>query len=263
MGWQELAIVSRCSSFSRHCWRVRLLRAEVVGDSPVRNQTANAGTNNTTSAVYPRRQQRAAGRLPQAALDGIDAAQGQKNTATIGTRRIRQRVGGVASREGAGTSLPRHGSRRRVRSIWPKSPGSVGGYGALTVEAPGEAKQAAPQQNPAECDPAAFFDALIGQQDRHEANYRWQPGHPDCSTTPTRSPRRATCSGPQTLCRRDTRRGRAALDPNELALLRRLRQPSNWWTWLGMMLRDDQYKAFENRIDKMLQAEQLLQPLEF
>jgi hypothetical protein len=57
--------------------------------------------------------------------------------------------------------------------------------------------------------------------------------------------------------------GRAALDPNELALLRRLRAPSNWWTWLGMMLRDDQYKAFENRIDTMLRTGQLLQPLEF
>jgi len=46
----------------------------------------------------------------------------------------------------------------------------------MSVEAPGDTGKKEPLRDPAECDPAALFDAIIGQQDRHDTNYRWQPG---------------------------------------------------------------------------------------
>jgi hypothetical protein len=260
MGWQELGIVITLQQFQPTLLEGRLLRAEVVSDSPVRNQTANAGTNNTTAVIL------ADSSGPLAAfhkpLDGIDAAQA--------ARYGHDRHSAIVNESAAWLVAKALGPPYRdmvpdvvVRSIWPKSPGAVGGYGALTVEAPGEAKQAAPQQNPAECDPAAFFDALIGQQDRHEANYRWQPGQLGLLDNAYSFAAPGYLQWASDFVQVRHKEGRTALDPNELALLRRLRQPSAWWTWLGMMLRVDQYKAFENRIDKMLQTGQLLQPLEF
>jgi hypothetical protein len=45
--------------------------------------------------------------------------------------------------------------------------------GALSLQAPGWPGDAAPTQNPGWCLPAAFFDSLIAQQDRHSGNWRW------------------------------------------------------------------------------------------
>jgi hypothetical protein len=45
--------------------------------------------------------------------------------------------------------------------------------GALSLQAPGWPGDLAPAQNPTWCLPAAFFDSLIAQQDRHAGNWRW------------------------------------------------------------------------------------------
>lgn len=45
--------------------------------------------------------------------------------------------------------------------------------GAVVLQAPGRPRQQAPTQNPTWCLPAAFFDSLIAQQDRHDGNWRW------------------------------------------------------------------------------------------
>jgi hypothetical protein len=45
--------------------------------------------------------------------------------------------------------------------------------GALVLQASGRPREQAPTQNPIWCLPAAFFDSLIGQQDRHDGNWRW------------------------------------------------------------------------------------------
>lgn len=49
----------------------------------------------------------------------------------------------------------------------------AGDDGALSLRAPGWPNDMAPTQNPTRCFPAAFFDALIAQQDRHPGNWRW------------------------------------------------------------------------------------------
>jgi hypothetical protein len=45
--------------------------------------------------------------------------------------------------------------------------------GALSLQARGWPGDLAPTQNPTWCLPAAFFDSLIAQQDRHSGNWRW------------------------------------------------------------------------------------------
>ncbi len=49
----------------------------------------------------------------------------------------------------------------------------AGEDGALSLQASGWPGDLAPTQNPTWCLPAAFFDALIAQQDRHPGNWRW------------------------------------------------------------------------------------------
>jgi hypothetical protein len=45
--------------------------------------------------------------------------------------------------------------------------------GSLSLQASGWPRDAAPTVNPTWCLPAAFFDSLIAQQDRHPGNWRW------------------------------------------------------------------------------------------
>jgi hypothetical protein len=45
--------------------------------------------------------------------------------------------------------------------------------GSLSLQASGWPRDAAPTLNPTWCLPAAFFDSLIAQQDRHPGNWRW------------------------------------------------------------------------------------------
>jgi len=52
-------------------------------------------------------------------------------------------------------------------------PRIVDGWGSLASEQPGRSADPAPLDDPGLTDPAAFFDALIAQQDRHIAQYRW------------------------------------------------------------------------------------------
>jgi hypothetical protein len=49
----------------------------------------------------------------------------------------------------------------------------AGEDGALSLLASGWPRDQAPTLNPTWCFPAAFFDSLIAQQDRHDGNWRW------------------------------------------------------------------------------------------
>lgn len=52
----------------------------------------------------------------------------------------------------------------------------AGEDGALSLQARGWPNDLAPTRNPSLCLPAAFFDSLIAQQDRHPGNWRWDGG---------------------------------------------------------------------------------------
>lgn len=45
--------------------------------------------------------------------------------------------------------------------------------GSLSLQAPGWPGDPAPTENPTWCLPAAFWDSLVAQQDRHSGNWRW------------------------------------------------------------------------------------------
>ncbi|HYM46201.1 MAG TPA: hypothetical protein VES65_08600 [Solirubrobacteraceae bacterium] len=49
----------------------------------------------------------------------------------------------------------------------------AGEDGSLSLRAIGWPRDMAPTLNPTWCFPAAFFDSLIAQQDRHDGNWRW------------------------------------------------------------------------------------------
>lgn len=49
----------------------------------------------------------------------------------------------------------------------------AGEDGSLSLRATGWPRDMAPALNPTWCLPAAFFDSLIAQQDRHDGNWRW------------------------------------------------------------------------------------------
>jgi hypothetical protein len=49
----------------------------------------------------------------------------------------------------------------------------AGEDGSLSLRAVGWPRDPAPTSNPTWCLPAAFFDSLIAQQDRHDGNWRW------------------------------------------------------------------------------------------
>lgn len=49
----------------------------------------------------------------------------------------------------------------------------AGEDGSLSLRAAGWPRDTAPTLNPTWCLPAAFFDSLIAQQDRHDGNWRW------------------------------------------------------------------------------------------
>lgn len=49
----------------------------------------------------------------------------------------------------------------------------AGEDGSLSLRAIGWPRDMAPTLNPTWCLPAAFFDSLIAQQDRHDGNWRW------------------------------------------------------------------------------------------
>jgi hypothetical protein len=49
----------------------------------------------------------------------------------------------------------------------------AGEDGSLSLHAVGWPRDMAPTLNPTWCVPAAFFDSLIAQQDRHDGNWRW------------------------------------------------------------------------------------------
>jgi hypothetical protein len=49
----------------------------------------------------------------------------------------------------------------------------AGEDGSLSLRAIGWPRDTAPTLNPTWCLPAAFFDSLIAQQDRHDGNWRW------------------------------------------------------------------------------------------
>lgn len=159
-----------------------------------------------------------------------------------------------------------------VRSIWPEDRALAGGFGALSTEIQGETDVEEPWQDPAYCDPAAFWDALIGQQDRHYGNYRFdvraqQPplglidnGYAFAAPTQWNDyhPHRSIFVHHRRLA------GRLALSADELHWLGLLLTDSELLENLSDMLAPEQFQALLARIKRMVNPPQeILKVLEF
>lgn len=151
-----------------------------------------------------------------------------------------------------------------LRSLWPRSP-LPQGYGALGLKMVGRPAEPAPLHDPNRCDPAAFFDVLIGQQDRHVTNYRW-----DVRTESLRlidngyafaAPGAFASGSVFAEARHDG--GRSQLTDREQRQLDGLLDDRLLLGNLQMMLREDQFGALVERARRMQASGELLELMEF
>ncbi|WP_037495342.1 hypothetical protein [Solirubrobacter soli] len=143
----------------------------------------------------------------------------------------------------------------------PGEPGIAADWGSLTREGAGPSGRIEPLSTGSLCDPSAFFDCLIGQQDRHAGNFRFDPatGILTLIDHGYSFPGGAWRMNDSAFLRRRHAEGRASLRPAEVALLNRL-QGDAVWAELRAVLRDDQFDALERRRGAMLTRGELLQP---
>lgn len=240
----------------------RLLRADVLRVRPVRNQTANAGSSKTSTCILGDGSGRfTAYHKPAAGIDRQQAhAYGHDPLSALINESVARLLAGIL-----GAPYSEMVPALMIRSIHPTEPGTEGGYGTMTEEAPGKTLQDEPKQQQALCDPAAFFDALIAQQDRHDANFRWEPGRlgllDNAYAFAAPDPKYKQWDSVFVQARHDG--GRAALTAKELRLLHGLQAHQDLWDFVGRVLRGDQANALRDRVNRMIASGRLLNPLEF
>jgi hypothetical protein len=137
------------------------------------------------------------------------------------------------------------------------------GWGSLADEQRGEALNIEPTTIASCCDPAAFFDALIAQQDRHGGQFRWDVGLQrlgliDHGFAFVSEGDRLNASVFLEVRHAD---GRAALSDEEKAALEALQ--AKGFLGLGEILEQDQAKSLQNRVAAMLAKGELIQPGEW
>jgi hypothetical protein len=145
---------------------------------------------------------------------------------------------------------------------WLRSePGIPADWGALTRLAEGPSGRIEPLEDPDLCDPAAFFDCLIGQQDRHAGNFRFdlRTGILTLIDHGYSFPGGQWHLNDSAFLRERYGAGRAALTSQETELLRSLPALEVWGELL-MVLRDDQAAALEWRRAEMLSRGEVLRP---
>jgi hypothetical protein len=138
----------------------------------------------------------------------------------------------------------------------------AGEDGSLSLQAVGWPRDMAPTLNPTWCVPAAFFDSLIAQQDRHDGNWRWDGNrltlidHGYTFALP-----RAILNYSDFVMARH-RHAAASLLTEERDTLTRLLSDSDL---LGMerFLLPDRAQALADRARLMLQRGEILRPGEF
>jgi hypothetical protein len=141
----------------------------------------------------------------------------------------------------------------------PSAPALLGGWGPLVRKGNGPSGDSVPLGQPALCLPAAFFDALIGQQDRHLGNQRYEAatGRLTLIDHGFSLPGGRWRFNASVFVARRHADGLAALEPGELALLDLLPELVVWQE-LELVLAEDQMLALEWRRSSMRSSGQLL-----
>jgi hypothetical protein len=138
----------------------------------------------------------------------------------------------------------------------------AGEDGSLALQASGWPRDVAPTLNPTWCLPAAFFDSLIAQQDRHDGNWRWDGGrltlidHGYAFALPG-----AILNYSDFVVARHGHDAAGLLAEERDALTRLLGDPD----LLGMarFLPPDRARALADRAERMLARDEILLPSEF
>ena len=262
MTWERLGAGLVLQQYRPTPLEDRLLRAEVLRASPVRQQTFNAGSSQATAVILG--DLAAPFTAYHKPLEGVDEGQAAGYGHDPRSAIINECAAWLMAKS-LGSPYREMVPDVVVRSIWPSYSDAVGGFGTLSIEAPGSTNRPEPLQDPAECDPAAFFDALIAQQDRHATNYRWQPGQLGLLDNAYSFAAPGYLAWASVFVEARHGGGRSELDPAEIYALERLQstQAEPIWMWLRMMLREDQVEALESRIARMVESGRLLQPGEF
>lgn len=138
----------------------------------------------------------------------------------------------------------------------------AGEDGAMSLQAPGWPGDLAATLNPTWCLPAAFFDSLIAQQDRHAGNWRWDGSRLTLIDHGYAFARPGDILNHTDLLAARRSHGAAALLAGERQVLTRLLGDAGL---LGMaiLLTSDRAQALRERARKMLTRDEVLRPGEF
>lgn len=146
-----------------------------------------------------------------------------------------------------------------ARWVRPTGAGVIGGWGAFTRKGEGPSGHMDPLRDPGIRNPAAFFDSLIGNQDRNASNYRFGSGVLTLFDHGFSFPGGQWLLNDSLFLRRRHSEGDELLSVEEAALLFALPTTSIWGE-LGKILRDDQFYALDRRRTEMLKRNAVLKP---
>jgi len=138
----------------------------------------------------------------------------------------------------------------------------AGEDGALSLQAPGWPGDLAPTLNPTWCLPAAFFDSLIAQQDRHSGNWRWDGARLTLIDHGYAFARPGDILNHTDLLAARHRHGAAALLPDERGALTRLLADAGL-RGIASLLLPERGQALKERAERMLSKGEVLLPGEF
>lgn len=158
------------------------------------------------------------------------------------------------------TVLRYHEAASPVRLQYPQI---SDGWGSLASEQPGVSLDPEPMEIASVNDSAAFFDALIAQQDRHGAQYRWEASlkHLGLIDHGFSFARPGDVLNESVFVRRRHLEGREKLDKGELDALARIE--SAYLIGLRDVLHPDQSAALGERIKRMRKSGEVLAPGEW
>lgn len=138
----------------------------------------------------------------------------------------------------------------------------AGELGALSLQARGWPGDPAPTLNPTWCIPAAFFDSLIAQQDRHPGNWRWDGERVTLIDHGYAFARPGDILNHSDLLAARHIHGAAGLLAQERDALSRL-LASDDLLGMGSFLSDDRARALADRARRMLDRDEVLRVGEF
>jgi hypothetical protein len=146
-----------------------------------------------------------------------------------------------------------------MRWLPPEGGTIIGGWGPLIRKGNGSSGREEPFKDPSVCKAAALFDALIGQQDRHVGNQRFDPATGVLTLIDhgfSFPGGRWHFNGSEFVAERH-RQGARTLDEAELAVLRSLPDDPVWGE-LATILLPLQMKSIEWRRNRLVKTGKLL-----